>query len=181
MINDVVEPFPQDTPQFEPIFRGELSMAFYNWSTSMSVGQPVLDSDHQALIALINDLHVAVGKCDQGQSIREILKQLYDYVNFHFRREEKVMSACGVEDTRAHLEEHSDFVRFVEENFSDDLAVLDPAAAHRLLEYLKEWLNSHILIIDMAYKPAVQNNPEADAAAALFGPGLAEVEPAKMP
>ena len=151
-------------------------MAFYTWTPSMSVGQPVLDSDHQALIALINDLHDAVGTDGHRQAIRDIQKRLHNYVAFHFRREEKVMSACGVEDTRTHLEEHRDFSRFVEENFNDDLAVLDSAAAHRLLEYLKEWLNSHILIIDMTYKDIVENNPEADAAAALFGPGLAEVE-----
>jgi hemerythrin len=35
-------------------------MSFYEWSEFMSVGVPLLDSDHKALIQLINQLHDAL-------------------------------------------------------------------------------------------------------------------------
>ena len=36
-------------------------MPFFTWTDAMSVGVPVLDSDHKALIDLINSLHEGLG------------------------------------------------------------------------------------------------------------------------
>ena len=39
-----------------------------------------------------------------------------------------------------------------------------------LLQFLKDWLNHHILIEDMAYRPLAEDNPEALKAAKNFKP-----------
>ena len=36
------------------------SIMFYKWNDSMSVGVPLIDNDHRALIHLINRLHESV-------------------------------------------------------------------------------------------------------------------------
>ncbi len=45
----------------------------------------------------------------------------------------------------------------------------DQTMTVELPDYLKNWLNHHILVQDMAYKPYVQNNALADKAAWAFG------------
>ncbi len=57
----------------------------------------------------------------------------------------------------------------------------DVAIIRELLDYLKSWLNHHILIQDMAYKPYVQDNDWASKVSRVFGPGLADEAPTNVP
>ncbi len=45
----------------------------------------------------------------------------------------------------------------------------DQTMTAELPDYLKNWLNHHILVQDMAYKPYVQDNSLAHAVARVFG------------
>ncbi len=45
----------------------------------------------------------------------------------------------------------------------------DKTMTAELPDYLKNWLNHHILVQDMAYKPYVQNNALANNVAWAFG------------
>ncbi len=49
-----------------------------------------------------------------------------------------------------------------------------PAVSGELLHYLKGWLNHHILIQDMAYKPYLEHNPVSNEVALAFGTTLAD-------
>jgi hemerythrin len=59
-------------------------MTFYKWSESMSVGVESIDSDHMALIDLINRLHQAVSGETSGQSPQEVFDTLIAYTEIHF-------------------------------------------------------------------------------------------------
>lgn len=149
-------------------------MAFYEWSESMSVGVETIDSDHKALIDLINRLHQAVSGKTSGQSPEEVFDTLIAYTEIHFSREEKVMQACSFPGLPGHQDEHVDFTSRVyeirEKFLSDDQSLI----TEDLLDYLKEWLNGHILIQDMAYKPYASGNSNVADVAQSFGPGLFE-------
>ena len=63
----------------------------------------------------------------------------------------------------------------------DNVSVADAAIIRELLDYLKTWLDHHILIQDMAYKPYVQHNCWAREVSRVFGPALADEAPADVP
>jgi hemerythrin len=58
-------------------------------------------------------------------------------------------------------------------SFDLDSTAIDP---HALVEYLKDWLNHHILIQDMGYKQQLEGNKAAETVGLEFGAGLAERE-----
>ncbi len=157
-------------------------MPFYQWTEYMSVGIPRLDSDHRALIGLINRLHDGLRSEDDADALVGVFDSLIAYAKLHFAREEKVMEACGYPEVEAHRAEHARFTDRIYE--LRDRYTGEPAttATGDLLEYLKAWLNHHILIQDMAYKAYTEDDkPLAIAAARSFGPGLADDEPAGRP
>lgn len=145
---------------------------FYQWNDSMSVGVPLIDNDHKALIHLINRLHESVAAGDAYDALDDLLNRLVDYIDIHFTREERVMDACGYPEAAGHREEHAGFVDYIKglrESFTAETA---PNLAGDLAAYLKEWLNHHILIQDMAYRSYAEGNADAARIAEAFGPGL---------
>lgn len=140
------------------------------WSEAMSVGVPRLDSDHRVLIGLINHLDRAVARRFESRVvIAEVLDALIAYTRFHFDREERVMAVCGYPETETHHHEHAELTRevmdFVNRFESDPTAVTH----QEMLVFLTEWLNHHILLQDKAYRPFVENRPEATEAAESYG------------
>lgn len=149
-------------------------MTFYEWTESMSVGVDLIDSDHKALIDLINRLHDGMGGKTGGQSPQEVFDTLIAYTEIHFAREEKVMQACEFPGLPTHLDEHVDFTKRVYEIREKFLEDDESPVTGELLDYLKNWLNAHILIQDMAYKPYAGDQPRVAGVAQAFGPGLSE-------
>ena len=148
-------------------------MAFYEWTESMSAGVPLFDSDHQALIGLINRLHDSLDG-DGPAPLEEIFDMLIAYAELHFAREEKGMEACGYPEVEIHRDQHAGFTDRIYRARERYRGGTDLALTGELLEYLKLWLNHHILIQDMAYKPYAAGNRRVNKVARSFGPGLAE-------
>ncbi len=146
-------------------------MALMRWKDKMSVGVPELDADHRVLIDVINRLEASSGRDGAEAVVRQALVALTRYAEFHFGREESVMTSCGYTELDGHRAEHRDFVaeiRNVTARFE-----AEPTAGHvdkALLDFLKRWLTHHIMIVDMAYRPIVENSRTAREAAKRFSP-----------
>jgi hemerythrin len=150
------------------------AMTFFTWSDQMSVGVDLIDSDHKALIALINELHEAFENGDEPELPSDTFGRLIDYIDHHFLREEAVMEACGYPGVRQHKTEHGRFtheIRYIQDRY---VRGEETKAGEDLLNYLKVWLRRHILVDDMAYRPYAEGNEEAIDVADNYGPGLNE-------
>jgi hemerythrin len=145
-------------------------MAAIRWSEAMSVGVPRLDRDHQILIGLINRIDQAQDdENTRNRVLPEVLAILIAYTVFHFNREEKVMEACGYPDLSTHREEHVLLTREVQE-LQRRFRRGDPQLGRdEILSFLVGWLNHHILLQDMAYRPFAEGSKVADAAAEAHG------------
>ena len=144
-------------------------MPFYEWSESMSVGVPLLDDDNRRLIGMINQLYERTQDGAGYDVLNEIFDNLIAHIEFHFAREEKVMEACGYPFAKAHRVEHVIFIGHIYSLRSRQLRGATPPIANELPEYLKNWLNHHIQILDMKCQSFVRNNPRADKVACAFG------------
>ena len=146
-------------------------MPLMQWTPAMSVGMEELDNDHKVLIKVINDLDANADSNSRREVVRQCLISLRRYAEFHFAREEKAMSACGYPQLDGHKGEHRDFVKRIQDVTARFDAGTEDAAGivnRELLDFLKDWLNHHILIEDMAYRPHVEHSAEAKQAAKSF-------------
>jgi hemerythrin-like metal-binding protein len=132
-----------------PIER-QKSVALITWTSTLSVGIKEIDSQHQHLIKLINDLHEAM-KDEKGRDgLGRTLKSLCDYTVFHFGTEEKLFKETGYPGTEAHLAEHKSFTRQVldiRSRFEAGQSVI----TIDLLQFLRDWVNDHIKGVDKKY------------------------------
>ncbi len=141
------------------------------WTEKMSVGMAEMDADHKELIRIINQLAADADEEGRQAAVRQSLFGLLRYAEYHFAREERVLAACQYPDIEEQKAEHRDFVARIREfhrrfdaDPEDSAAVVNQA----LLTFLQDWLNHHILIEDMAYRPHVERHPEARKAAQSF-------------
>lgn len=146
-------------------------MAYMEWTKAMSVGLPELDGDHKTLVRVINQLAENAGQEGRSGELRQCIFALMRYAEFHFAREEQVMKACGFPELPEHKLEHDDFtaqIQSLAERFEADAEAVAGEVNDQLLEYLKNWLMHHIMIVDMAYRPFIEGKAEARDAAQQF-------------
>jgi hemerythrin-like metal-binding protein len=146
-------------------------MALIQWTAKMSVGLEELDEDHKLLIKVINQLDENARDAGRQEVVRQCLMALRRYAEHHFGREEKVLSACDFPGIEVQKDEHRRFIeriRAATANFDEDPQAATKLVNEELLDFLGNWLNHHILIEDMAYRPFVEKSAAAKEAARRF-------------
>jgi hemerythrin-like metal-binding protein len=122
------------------------------WTEAYSVGVPGLDEQHKRIIALINrlaDLHGSHAAFPV-QAVHEVLSEMHDYSQTHFKSEEAYLRQIGFPEIEPHLREHSAFIEDISAfSIATSRGVLDLAELHG---YLTRWLIEHILESDMHYR-----------------------------
>lgn len=145
-------------------------MPLLTWTEEMSVGVPLLDSDHKVLMDIINSIEDTARSPKQHAHLEESLQTLIQYTIKHFGREEKIMRACGYAALHSHLDEHLRFSFEIQGIVPRIRGGNDSKAVQKLLVYLRDWWNHHILIEDKAYRPYAEGHPKVHAAALEFPP-----------
>jgi hemerythrin-like metal-binding protein len=131
----------------------------------MSVGVPMLDSDHKTLIGLINHLHRSIGDSEEYAAVGSVLLALEEYASHHFAREEKMMEASRYPLTEQHHATHRGFgekVKGLKRRYDEDRTSV---RGRDCLSFLNSWLIDHICTTDMNYRSWVIGHPGAEAAA----------------
>jgi hemerythrin-like metal-binding protein len=126
-----------------------------DWSDKFSVGNAVIDEDHQAffeIAALLRDFD----KERQGSHVivESALNLLNEYVNGHFLREEKAMKKINFIGYDEHLARHVIFREKIKEiiiKYNGGVA----SASDYLHKFVIEWLTDHILKEDMKFKTLI--------------------------
>jgi len=124
----------------------------FDWNDSYSVDVHTIDSQHQTLIRLAGDLHRAILAGAVKASLAQLLARLVQYTQEHFAHEEELMQQAGYPDLPAHKLEHEDLTRRVLA-FQMDFEAGRIGTAIGLLQFLKEWLQKHLIESDQKYAP----------------------------
>jgi hemerythrin len=126
------------------------------WDASYSVGNEVLDRQHQKLLSLCNDMAECIAADRQEALFRfhEILYQLTQYAREHFKTEENLLEKCGFSGLAAQFAEHGAY----EEKMADWAfsATMDSIDMTEVQRYLAAWWRDHILLTDMQYKSLME-------------------------
>jgi len=127
-------------------------VALFNWSDRYSVHVKAMDDQHKHLIGILNNLHEAMMK-GQGQTVTgPLLAELVEYTGTHFAAEERIMEGAKFPTLAAHRAHHHDLTRQVED-FVAHYNRGEAALNVNLLNFLRDWLNNHILKEDKEYSP----------------------------
>ena len=114
------------------------------WKQSFSVGVASVDADHKKLIGMINRLFGATLSSEPNQVLDNILRELTEYVVFHFNREEAYMDSLNYPEYETHKKSHQkllDAARKFKKNLDSGLATNLEKDVEKLL---RDWLVNHI-------------------------------------
>lgn len=127
-------------------------MALITWTENFSVSVQSIDDQHKKLIGLVNDLYDAMRAGKARDVLGKVLAELIDYTVYHFGTEEKLFQKYAYPDYKAHKKEHDDLTKTavdLKEKFNNGNMMI----TIEVMNFLKDWLNNHILGTDKKYGP----------------------------
>jgi hemerythrin len=125
-------------------------MAFLQWSEKYSVNVGEIDGQHRALIEMINSLHEALLARKGREAQQTIVNKMVEYAHSHFQTEEKYMQQFHFIGYQAHKFEHDHFKKKALE-LKERLETTGFVLTLEILNFLKDWLQNHILVSDKTY------------------------------
>ncbi len=127
------------------------------WDDKYSVGISIIDDEHKEFVDIINMAVAIKENNDNPEEIRKILKEMIGYALTHFQTEENCMIKFNYPKYQHHKEEHHAFftktIAYVDKMIEGDIQI-----ANDLLEYVKQWLASHIQGTDKEYIDCFNRN-----------------------
>jgi hemerythrin len=139
------------------------------WSADYALGIPEVDTQHQALVDMINALSAGIGTAQEETTTRAMLAQLADYTRNHFALEERLMAAQPIdpEFKARHCGEHAYFIGVLKD-FTHDFDSGRGRISAPLVEYLVHWLLHHIVVVDREMAQRLHAaDPHIDTATAM--------------
>jgi len=132
-------------------------MALVNWNESYTVKVGRCDDDHKKLFSLINSLHDAMLKGKGSVAVRQVLKELADYTQYHFSAEEAMMEKTKYPALQSHRLQHREFSSQVKQ-FQRDLEEGKTGQTITVAVFLNNWLTNHIKQTDQQYSAHLNAN-----------------------
>jgi hemerythrin len=132
-------------------------MATIAWDKTMSTGVDSIDDQHKELIAMLNDLLMAMSQGRGRLEIQKVLDGLGGYAATHFGHEEGCMAKYNCPVAAQNIAAHQQFVETFK-SFGEEFDRTG-ATAHlvvRVESELMRWLTTHIKRVDTQLKPCVK-------------------------
>jgi hemerythrin len=127
-------------------------MAFMEWQDKYSTGIMQIDLEHKRLVALINELYEAMNQGKGDEALGKVLNGLASYCRTHFSNEERLMQQHGYPAYTDHKGVHDRLTTKVTGMLKDFQAGKGQSTV-QTVNFLKDWLNKHILETDQKYAP----------------------------
>jgi len=120
------------------------------WTKDFSVKVSLMDDEHKVLFDLINDLNNAMIDGESGKTIGKILDALIEYTEYHFGHEEEMLKKISYPNIAEQEKAHRAFVNKMKE-FKTEMESGEILLSVKIIDFLKDWLVSHIVNIDTKY------------------------------
>ncbi len=131
-------------------------MALLTWQDKYSVGIKQIDDQHKQLFTMINDLNDAMLVGKGKDALMPILNKLASYCISHFAVEEKLFDTHGYPETADHKEKHYKMNAKVK-SLIGDVQSGKSTVSIEVMNFLKNWLDKHIMETDQKYAPYLQS------------------------
>jgi len=122
------------------------------WSDTFACGIKLIDDQHKGLVSLVNDMfnHVTGDEKEEREYLDKVIQEAVKYIRVHFATEEKIMRATNFSGFLEHKNSHSLFIFTIIDNINDfnDGKRIN---LYNFTKYLKNWVLSHIAVMDKQY------------------------------
>lgn len=119
------------------------------WDERYRFGAAEIDEQHFCLFDLLNRTWSALQAGADNQTIFRVFDELEKYTVVHFSAEENFMRDMGYPRFAKHKEAHDQFI--VRLNREKASILRGQPISEEMLYFLKDWLVSHILVVDREY------------------------------
>ena len=122
-------------------------MSLITWEDKLKVGVSIIDSDHQQLVKMLNELFDAMKARRGNDVLGKLFDDLVGYTVKHFGNEERLMQQHGYPESPEHKKQHEELKRQaveLQQKFKDGSF----SVSIETLNFLKSWLSGHILGTD---------------------------------
>jgi hemerythrin len=120
----------------------------YKWTSDLSVGNHLIDSEHQHLFGLLDNFYESLKGKQAPMDLLALIKGLLDYAEVHFADEEAYMIQVDYPEINKHQQLHRDFM-LKATDFYDKLKSGKLLLTLEVTNFIKDWLVSHIKGEDM--------------------------------
>ena len=130
-------------------------MPLIEWNDAFSVGIQKIDEQHKKFFSITNLLFDSMRGAQDRDVVGSVLKELQQYVVYHFKAEESLMKMYNYPNMNAHKQEHDGAIHIVNKlvlDYERGIQTVDI----ELLKFLSDWIQSHILQVDRKYIPYVR-------------------------
>ena len=113
------------------------------WSNQLATEHPLIDEQHQAMIAIINRLHSCITEPVHRPQFSDQLEQLSNYAMEHFATEERLMSLYNYPHLARHQAQHALLTQqayALNQRFLGGDLPLDSTVS----ESIREWFMNHL-------------------------------------
>lgn len=121
------------------------------WIPELSLNDDKIDSQHKQFFDIVNNLIDHVNTDRQYEITNETIYKLLLYIDEHFEEEEKFLESINYPKLEEHKNIHHKFTKQIA-MFSKEVFKNKKDITKELLNYLLEWVNTHIRDEDLDYK-----------------------------
>ena len=118
------------------------------WKAEYSVGLREIDDQHKELLSLFCRVTDVVGDAKSWTDVHYRIVELRTFAAYHFEFEEALMRMFGYAEHDRHADSHKQF--FIKMAEFEKHSILGEAK-QEMLQFLFDWLFSHIMKSDKAY------------------------------
>ncbi|MBU5638569.1 bacteriohemerythrin [Geomonas sp. Red69] len=135
-------------------------MTLVEWDDSLILGVGQIDEHHHRLVDILNRCYRALMLHDHSHELEEVVAELLDYTQYHFRTEEQLMAELDYAAAPSHAAAHRKFINSIH-NFKDRSDAGESFVAIDVLVFLKDWLVGHIQNTDRAFTNFINERQES--------------------
>ena len=127
-----------------------MSTSQFEWKKDFTVGIKELDDQHKSFFDILNKLGKVAGGSKGMEVVGPVLQELNEYSRHHFTEEENWLKVIGYPGLQSQKQQHEFFISQVTD-LQDRYSRGDANIPLSTVEFLREWLLSHILETDKKY------------------------------
>lgn len=122
-------------------------MEWIHWDNVLATGHVILDTDHEHLVDLFNQLAVCVKERKGKTACTELMYKIIERAQVHFAFEEQLMADQQYPKADQHTTEHA---RLIKQAFRymTKFEADTPGTHIPLIHFPEDWLTFHILSAD---------------------------------
>ncbi len=124
------------------------------WTKDCRLGIDQIDSQHRLLFAIANELIDFENPAEEAPEFKFLLNHLRQYVNEHFKNEEKFMQDIQYPDLDEHIQKHQVIIEEIN-GLLKGVKSLDELK-DRLEIQMNKWIKEHILTEDKKLQEWIQ-------------------------